>query len=76
MKMKNEGTGSCGSCLRPFDGVEDYHGCSGCEQWVCNDCKVNDQGNPACCSGTCKRCRGMLLPFVATLPAVRPEVRN
>jgi len=67
---------TCGSCRRPFDGFEDQHKCPGCDLWCCNDCKVTDQGEPACCSGTCKRCRGMLVPFHLPEPALRPEAVN
>lgn len=33
------------------------HGCE-CGRMVCTDCNVNDEGEPAPCSGRCKICRG------------------
>jgi hypothetical protein len=49
--------GYCPSCGKELDGVEPTHGCPTCRQMVCGCCKVDDQGNPAPCSGECERCR-------------------
>lgn len=73
--MKDNPIEACGSCGETF-GPGAAHMCPGCERWVCDGCKVNDAGEPAPCSGTCKRCRGMLLPFVAVLPEARLGVMN
>jgi hypothetical protein len=49
--------GYCPSCGKALDGVEPTHSCPTCRQMVCGNCKVDDQGNPAPCSGECERCR-------------------
>lgn len=49
---------TCPSCHRRLDSIESTHGCPRCDHFVCNECKVDDEGEMAPCTGTCKRCRG------------------
>lgn len=47
----------CPSCGKEEDFGIASHGCS-CGRLVCGNCKVDDDGESAPCSGTCKICRG------------------